>query len=273
MTKKRCSICSSDQTDCKVKITSRPKGETNFNISEKKYYRSIHYCQKCSIYFCQHEYDFVELYRGNYNDSTYRNQITKTYENIMNLPPEQSDNIQRCKRLHHFLSSKYKNLSTCRILDVGSGLSVFLGKMKEYGYSGFAIDPDQNSIHHALYYVKLKGGFCGEVSQFKPDKPFQVITLNKVLEHVKDPKKLLDETLSHLEIGGYCYIELPDGEAASQHGGFIDREEFYIEHYYTYTKRSTQNLLQNSGMKVLQLEAIHEPSDKFTLYAIGQKVS
>jgi len=254
-----------------IEINKAPKKETNFNIPIDQYSRSIHRCLDCNIYFSQHNYDFEELYKGNYNNSTYANCIQANYLKIMNLNPKLSDNFSRCQRIDQELKKRNFERSKTFILDIGSGLCVFLGKMKELGYPGFAIDPDAESIRHATEYVKIQDGFCGELKNFSSSSPFKLITMNKVLEHVKNPCDLLSDALKHLEKGGLCYLELPDGPNAHANGGLIDREEFYIEHYFCFSKQSFQILMQKVGLTEIEIHAICEPSGKYTLYGFGLK--
>lgn len=266
-----CPFCHSKQTECLLVIDQRPPLETNFNIPADQYKRSYHLCHDCEIYFAHHDYDFEELYRGNYNNSTYSNQLASTYEKIMSLPEGNSDNVLRCERIDQKLKSLGFTPTETQILDIGSGLSVFLGKMKTYGYSGYAIDPDQDSVNHAVDYIKIEGGFCGDIHDFNPNKKFPVLCMNKVLEHVKDPLELLNTSLTHLDLNGVCYLELPDGPRAHKNGGIFEREEFYIEHYYCFSEKSFNKLMQDAGLKDIEIHAIFEPSGKYTLYGFGRK--
>ena len=268
---KNCPICSSSNTKIIAELHKRPDGETPFAIPEDQYFRAFYHCENCHIYFAEHNYDFDELYRGQYNASTYANKITKTYEKIMNLPEGTSDNQLRCARVDAKLNSLNRPAEKTRILDVGSGLSVFLGRMKSLGYPGVAIDPDPISIQHAIEYIGLEGGFCGNVEDYNPNLPFQVLSMNKVLEHVRDPLKLLKDGLQHLETGGLCYLELPDGKNALAHAKLEEREEFFIEHYYAYSLLSMKKLMKDAGLVDLEVVEIHEPSDKYSLYAFGTK--
>jgi 2-polyprenyl-3-methyl-5-hydroxy-6-metoxy-1,4-benzoquinol methylase len=269
---KKCTFCGSTSLKLCETINQKPHRETNFNIPEDKYLRYIYQCQQCSIYFAIHDYDFSLLYEGSYNSSTYANKIEQTYNKIMSLDPASSDNVQRCKRIDLELKSRSFTPFKTKVLDVGSGLCVFLGKLKEYGYLSYAVDPDQHSIQHALDYVKISGAHCGKVADLPKDLVFQAVTFNKVLEHVIDPLTLLQQSLKNLESGGCCYIELPDGDEAQRNGGFIEQEEFFIEHYFAFTIDSMKKLMTDAQLTDIKIESIFEPSGKYTLYGFGTKV-
>ena len=266
-----CTLCGSNSTTHLIDIAQRPQGETNFNIPIEKYFRAIHLCNQCEVYFSIHNYDFNNFYSGNYNNSTYKNNLEHSYTNIMSLPDGKSDNKVRCQRIHDFLTSLKLTPCETNILDIGSGLCVFLGQLKTYGSKCFALDPDSNSISHALNYVKVDGAFCGDINDFYKNEYFDLISLNKVLEHVKNPINLLSDSLKKLKLGKFCYIELPDGKSAHRSGGLINQEEFFIEHFYAFTKKSLEYLLNLSKLDIIEINSIKEPSGKFTVYALAKK--
>ena len=75
----------------------------------------------------------------------------------------------------------------------------------------------------------------------------------------------------HLNINGYIYVELPDGENALKNVNLIDREEFYIEHLTIFNKESIKFLEKKLVCNVVK-STHHEPSDKYTLYTFMQLI-
>jgi hypothetical protein len=94
---------------------------------------------------------------------------------------------------------------------------------------------------------------------------FDVVTFNKVLEHVADPVSMLARSARHLREGGFVYIELPDGEAALTEGP--ERQEFFIDHWHVFSAASLAILATRAGFRLQALERLHEPSGKYTLRA------
>ena len=68
-----------------------------------------------------------------------------------------------------------------------------------------------------------------------------------------------------LAMGGAVYVELPDGEAAATEGE--GREEFFIDHHHVFSRRSIRILAHSAGFEVIAVEALREPSSKYTLRA------
>jgi hypothetical protein len=94
---------------------------------------------------------------------------------------------------------------------------------------------------------------------------FDVVTFNKVLEHVTDPVSMLARSAQHLCEDGFVYIELPDGEAALAEGP--QRQEFFIDHWHVFSAASLALLATRAGFRLQALERLHEPSGKYTLRA------
>ena len=81
---------------------------------------------------------------------------------------------------------------------------------------------------------------------------------------------MIFEALNKIEAGGLCYLEVPDGEAASK-VSLIERQEFFVEHFYTFTKTSLKYLMEKVGLTNLEIHSIVDPSGKFTVYGFGKK--
>ena len=248
-------------------IFSKPERETDFDINSKKYKRSILECLDCGVYNNSHDINLENLYINNYNAVTYSDSIKYNYDRIMGLPYSNSDNKQRVERILKYYHGNNKPLNDIDVLDVGSGLCVFLGELIKYGPKVSCVDPSDISVKHALENVGVHGAFQGDFFDIKFNKKYDLITFNKVLEHVKNPLDMLLKAKSLLSAGGTIYIELPDGKTASEKGGFIDREEFYLEHYTIFSIKSVEFLVRAADLKIDIIEAIHEPSDKYTVYA------
>jgi hypothetical protein len=106
---------------------------------------------------------------------------------------------------------------------------------------------------------------CGEFQSLQLPEKFEVISFNKVLEHVHDPVSMLARASTSLVAEGFVYVEVPDGEAAAALGP--GREEFFIDHPHIFSKASLSLLARQAGFDVRLLERLQEPSGKHTLRA------
>ena len=263
---KSCFLCNGSSMETKKNILKRPLKETDFLISNTQYNRTIRKCKACGIFLNQYEYDLNSLYKKVYNERKYANNLRKHFDNIISLPYSKSDNKQRIERINNYLIKKSKSLKDMSVLDIGSGLCVFLAELKKYCKSVTCIDPSANAINHAKNYVGIENSIKGNFDNLILNKKYDLITLNKVLEHLKNPNGILQKAKSMLNPNGYIYVEVPDGDNASKKGGFINREEFYIEHYTIFNLVSFNYLARKAKLNIDEVESIHEPSDKYTIY-------
>ena len=263
----KCLICNSSDFKFIANISSKPEMETEFGIPKNDYDRNIYKCQICEVYFNMHNLILDNVYEEKYNQATYNKDLLGVFNKIRNLPEDGSDNKQRVKRVTKYLKDIMKIPSETKVLDVGSGLCVFLAELKEIGFRTYCIDPDPLSVKHALAHAKVYGAFTGNLESFVSDIKFDLITLNKVLEHIINPVDVLNAAKKLLNNRGVIYLELPDGDTALKYGDIINREEFYIEHHTVFNENSARLLAQKAGLKVLEIKSVHEPSDKYTLYA------
>jgi 2-polyprenyl-3-methyl-5-hydroxy-6-metoxy-1,4-benzoquinol methylase len=211
--------------------------------------------------------DDTELYQEEYVSANYgKDGIRKAFERIVSLPPEQSDNVGRVRRILDFAADHLVAPSgdgrAPTALDVGSGLCVFLHRMKAAGWDGTALDRDPRLVAHARDVVGVRG-VCGDFATIESLGQYDLVTFNKVLEHVKDPVGMLARAAKCLNPGGFVYAEVPDGEAAVHEGP--GREEFFIEHHHIFSAASLAVLAARAGFTVRVIERLREPSTKFTL--------
>jgi SAM-dependent methyltransferase len=189
------------------------------------------------------------------------------FHKIVGLPPEKSDNFQRVQWIENKIHMYQTRHSTSRLLDVGAGLGVFPFEMARRGWNTTVLEPALEFCTHLrnIGFHEVLQGF------YKPNdvsETFQLITLNKVLEHIADPAVVLDQLKTALAPDGLIYLEVPDGEAALRVGK--DREEFFVEHLHVFSRNSLNRLLRDTSFIPIAEETLREPSGKFTLRSISK---
>ena len=154
-------------------------------------------CSNCGFIYRNVVLDEVERQRLNEVNRDYdlrgKSKI-EWFSDIITLPPERSENYQRCKFLE-----KYLNITHGRMLDVGAGLGMFL-----HTFSGFfknweclGLDPTPNAgAVLSQHGINILTGF---IDDFPKNEVYDLVTMNLVLEHVHDYRNLL------LNINNGCY--------------------------------------------------------------------
>ncbi len=100
------------------------------------------------------------------------------------------------------------------LLDVGCGRGDFLIRAQNCGYNASGIDFDPKTVELAnMRGLRAK---TSEIHDLPKDLKYDAITLSHVLEHVYDPKSLLEAVLCRLKPGGYFYLSTPNFDSAGQ---------------------------------------------------------
>ena len=258
-------LCGGREFDTVFEYHEPPVGEVRFPL-KGEYRRRMARCRRCGHFVSQHDMDMTGLYSGAYVEATYGADGQRhAFERIVALPAEKSDNTGRVARVIEYARGHFGAGRQLSVLDVGSGLCVFLHRLKsETGWRCTALDPDARAAAHAREVAGVEA-INGDFMQLQPQARYDLVTFNKVLEHVLDPVAMLAKSAHWLLPGGAAYIELPDGDAAQAEGA--GREEFCIDHHHVFSPESMRILTKRAGFGVLHEERLREPSRKFTLRA------
>lgn len=244
-----------------------PRGEVGFRRTEgEAYHREVWQFTVSRHYVSRHAMKVATQYDGDYVAATYKDNagVAATFARIIALPPHKSDNAGRIARVREFAAAHFGADRKPRLLDVGAGLGVFPHAVKQAGWDCTALDPDRGATRHLRDVVGVHA-VCGDFMEVQGLGRFDVITFNKVLEHVEDPVAMLRKSRDALSAGSFVYIELPDGEMAAREGA--EREEFFIEHLHVFSFASLAMLADQAGFIPVTIERLREPSTKFTLRA------
>jgi len=101
-----------------------------------------------------------------------------------------------------------------KLVDIGCGNGQFLLRARDIGYDVSGIDLDEKTVEVAKSLgleVKL-----GEVDVLYSSGPYDVVTLSHVIEHVHDPRAVLEKIYDLLPVGGYFYIATPNFNSAGR---------------------------------------------------------
>lgn len=263
--------CGSADREVVFTYAAPPKGETAFAFSAgDRYARDVLRCPRCGHFVAAHDFDLQAAYSGDYVSSTYGDAgMLATFERIIGLDPCRSDNAGRVRRVCDFAASWFGGSGPRSVLDAGSGLCVFLHGMKAEGWACTALDPDPRSSAHAERRVGVRA-VCADFRTAGDLGAFDLVTLNKVAEHVTDPIAMVRRAAACLVPRGLVYVEVPDGEAAVAEGP--GREEFFVDHLHIFSAASLALTLVAAGLSLRAMGRLREPSGKFTLWSFSSRV-
>jgi 2-polyprenyl-3-methyl-5-hydroxy-6-metoxy-1,4-benzoquinol methylase len=238
-----------------------PDGETRFD-SPLPYERRLSRCRATGHVISTGAIAGSVTYDGAYVEATYgKRGVREAFERVMNLPVGASDNQGRVECVDRFVRARSPDRPR-RLLDVGAGLGVYPATLATRGWACTALDPDPIACRHLRKTVKVDV-ICADFAEAVIGERAELVTFNKVLEHVLDPERMLAAARAAVVPGGIVYVELPDAESAFEDGP--GREEFFIEHHHVFSLASMILMARRAGFRTLHAERLIEPSGKHTL--------
>lgn len=111
---------------------------------------------------------------------------------------------------------------------------------------------------------KLKNGKCesGFVEEDMPIKKFDVIIMSHILEHVKNPERVLSDLKNNLSEKGILFIEVPNCETIKE----LDNSISTQPHIYHFTKRGLEKLVEKMEYEILRIGIFHSNLNSFLDY-------
>lgn len=142
-----------------------------------------------------------------------------------------------------FSNSVKKNL---RVLDIGCGDGHFLMNAKMYGCFCYGTEVNDEVVQR----LKKKGIVATKnINDFvNQEEPFDIVRINHVLEHTKDPNRTLKDIRLLLKDEGELIIGVPNFNNISR----ILKKYYWLHlpyHRLHFTKRSLELMLKNNGYR------------------------
>jgi len=154
-----------------------------------------------------------------------------------------------------------------RLLDIGSGKGEFLAAASKRGWEVFGVEPSKEFVNFSHDKYGLNNINPDLKKANFPSDYFDVVTLNMVLEHINEPRGLINEVKGLLKREGVLFIEVPNtGSFLLKLIGIyykIKGKEWsallsplhYPYHSWGYDTHSLRTLLSSCGFKVAKLKA------------------
>lgn len=145
---------------------------------------------------------------------------------------------------------KYKKKG--KILDIGTAGGTFLNVAKKDGWSVYGIEPNKWLCEWSKknYNINIKQGTLLD-HKFE-NEFFDVITLWDVLEHVTNPKRILEECYRILKSDGIIVINYPNvGSWISK----VMRSKWIFllsVHLYYFTPKTIRSMLKKTGFSIIE---------------------
>ena len=230
--KRKCPSCKNDKS---YKLLSKD----NFLIVK---------CKKCNLIYVNPIFDNEKYF------SAYK---SKVYQKIMKSLGEKSHKY-RVDRFGNeranYLSKFFPKKKIIQLLDIGCSTGFFLEASRKKGWDceGLELNPS------AAEFGRKRGLkiYQKDLSQFKTNKKYDVITMFDVLEHLTDPKKIISDAKKLLKKSGLIYVYVPNWDCASR---ILMSEKnchfIWPTHHLTYfTPKTLSDFFKRLKLKVIDWE-------------------
>ena len=140
-------------------------------------------------------------------------------------------------------------------LDIGIGDGLILSQAEALGYKTFGLDINPSSVELARERYNVKADIrLGEPNLFN-DKQFNVIHMNEVIEHIANPKPLLNWCREHLS-GGILVIQTGNIDSCVSKIKGANWPYFIPPHISYYSESTISMALKQSGFMIVRLSTI-----------------
>lgn len=192
-------------------------------------------CRACGLVFQSPRVsqDQVSQY---YDPKSYWGQVTDAWTEYAPL----------YKNIFHFLSRG-------SILDIGSGLGLFLSEFKHRSWStlGTEISPEMAKYSRRTYGLRI---LRGDLLRLRIKRKFDVVTLNNVLEHLYQPRQTLAKVHRLLQPHGLLVIVVPN--IVSLGHLVFGRRWYHLQpgrHLYHFSPATITKLLELTGFRIIKI--------------------
>ena len=150
-----------------------------------------------------------------------------------------------------------------KMLDIGCGAGHFIKSFKETKEKWDIFAHDLTNLNKKIISkYKIKKFFTGDVERIKGK--FDFISMNHVVEHLTEPRRILIKVNKILKDNGNLIIRLPNIKT-------VHNDLTVLDHCSHFTKDSLENILKISGFKVIKFFNKFNPAELFVIATKSSK--
>ena len=159
-----------------------------------------------------------------------------------------------------------------RLLDCGAATGFLMDVARDLGYRPYGLELSEFGARAIGERFGADRVFCGELEDARfPDAgpgDFGVVTMCDYLEHVRDPRRTLEQARKLLRPGGLLAITTPDAGSPSRRLLRTGWTHYKVEHLFYFNQKNLARLLEDVGFSSVDFHTLWK---SLTLDYIGHQ--
>lgn len=147
--------------------------------------------------------------------------------------------------LEQYIATRVPTSPATRVLDVGCGTGSIL-EMFSKNFEAHGLDFSESAVAFCRERG-LRNLHCGTLASFHADRPFDLITMLDMVEHVDDDHGLLSDTKRLLADNGHLLVTVPAFPS------LWGPHDVLVHHKRRYTRTQFAALMSSTGYDILHL--------------------
>jgi len=209
-------------------------------------------------------------------DESVYNEAMKRFDSHHGVDKNPRAHLRRLGRIRRYWPIPPEDT---RILDVGCSFGMFLGILTDSGFRAEGVEPATNAAEECRKAgLKVHCGLLGDMGF--GDGEFDVLTMYEVIEHLPDPRPLMEECHRVLRRGGMMFLST--GNARSWTARVMKDKWDYFSmldggqgHISFFNPDSISQLAEGAGFSVENIETrgvrfVHKGVHTGAKYALGK---
>ncbi len=176
-------------------------------------------------------------------------QINDVYNDVFTYQKEFTPTEEKGYRRYVSLAGSFLNGKTGKLLDVGCATGAILKEAVRAGWDTSGVDLSPKLLEQAGIRVPEAKLYNSELKEVNfPSKEFDVVIALNLLEHVLNPKELIEEVYRILKPGGiFLFKTVRIDSLSARKRGFNWDHLKWPGHFVWFTKKTLLTMLNSSG--------------------------
>jgi SAM-dependent methyltransferase len=167
------------------------------------------------------------------------------------------------RRWYRFLQERrvFTPCGGARLLDFGCGGGTFLERMHQHGWHATGLDMSPTVVQKVRVELGLPIHVGSLPHRDLPPSSFDVVTMWHSLEHVHNPREVLQEAYMLLAPGGRLVVAVPNIESLAFH--WFAQAWYGLDlprHLTHFAPRTLQSMLERTGFRVGKVRLVRRSS-------------